>query len=139
MVLHVFHDDAPRLEFESLDAFVRHLQQLRASNCPLWNGDPVAPVHPEQTSLAAVIDELGLADEDETAIGCVLLYLPLLAGDHGQLLQGMSQHPDLYVREALADVIAMGRLSGSIDVLRVLAEDPEHQVRNAALRALKDA
>ena len=136
MVLHVFHDDTPKVEFESLDAFVRHLQQLRASNKPLWSEDPVIPVHREQACLAAVIEELGLAEDDETAIGCVLLYLPLLAGDHGRLLQKLSAHPDLYFREALAEVIAMGRLSGSVDVLRVLAEDPERQVRNAALRAL---
>ena len=131
MVLHYFHDDQPLVEFAGLPAFEGFLLDLRAGT----DTPREPPVHPRQAELAAAIEELRRY-EDEGASSFMLVYLPLLAGDHRRLLHALCEHESVHVRQALVEVIVRGRVTGSSDLLQILVADGDGQVRSAARRAL---
>ena len=135
MVMHFNHDNDLRIEFDSLNAFEAYLQQLRSRNQDLDSAELSVPAHPNQIALGAVLSELGLIRDDETVNAILCLYLPLLRGEHAQLLQLLSSHPDFFVREALAAAIGSAKLPESADVIRALVEDQVRQVRSAAIWA----
>nr|WP_225591175.1 HEAT repeat domain-containing protein [Pseudoxanthomonas sp. PXM03] len=93
--------------------------------------------HPDQSLLDASI--LSLIDEqpsDEVEF-LICLYLPLLRGDHADLLARLATYDNFFVREAVAEAIGSAGLSGSREILVKLTDDPHPQVQAAAARALK--
>ena len=137
MVVHFNHDPEPRIEFESLDAYESFLRGLHARNEALGEVEVAAPPHANQVALAAVLSELARTTGHEDAEFLLCLYLPLLRGEHLQLLERLRVHEDFFVREAVAEAIGSARLTGADAVARALLEDPHPQVRSAAIRALE--
>lgn len=131
MVMHFFHDDQPMIEFDGLPAFERFLRDLR-NGAP---GERQVPVHPRQAELSAAIEDLRRY-EDDGAASIMLVYLPMLAGDHWRLLHALCEHESVFVRQAVIELIARGRVTGSGDLLQILVADVDALVRNAARRAL---
>lgn len=135
MVGHFNHDPEPRIEFESLDAFEKFLRELRARNHELGEVEVATPAHPNQVALAAVLSELARATEHKDTEFLICLYLPLLRGEHRQVLERLGAHENFFVREAVAEAIGSAQLPDSDAVVRALVEDPHPQVRSAAMRA----
>jgi hypothetical protein len=135
MVVHFNHDPEPKIEFESLDAFERFLRELRARNQQLGEVEISAPAHPNQVALAAVLSELARATEHEDTEFLICLYLPLLRGEHRQVLERLGAHENFFVREAVAEAIGSAQLPESGAIVRALVEDPHPQVRTAAMKA----
>ena len=136
MVVHFFHDDEPMVEFDGLPAFERFLLDLRAGAAKRWwETERDVPVHPRQAELAAAIEDVH-SSEDEDIERCTVMYMAMLGGEHRRLLQALSIHSSMYVREAVAETIARGRVTGVADLLPTLAQDSKFQVRAAARRAL---
>ena len=135
MVVHFNHDPDPRIEFGSLDAFETYLRDLRARNQDLGEVEVASPSHPNQVALAAVLSELTRATDDENTEFLICLYLPLLRGDHRQVLERLGAHESFFIREAVAEAIGSAQLPESGAVVRALVADPHPQVRSAAIRA----
>jgi hypothetical protein len=136
MVMHFFHDDQPMIEFDGLPAFERFLRDLRSGVSQGGTADErQIPVHPRQAELAAAIEDLR-GYEDDGAASIMLVYLPMLAGDHWRLLHALCEHESVFVRQAVIELIARGRVTGSGDLLQILVADVDALVRNAARRAL---
>ena len=136
MVMHFFHDDQPMIEFDGLPAFERFLRDLRAGAARGGAaGERDVPVHPRQAELSAAIEHLR-GYEDDGAASIMLVYLPMLAGDHRRLLHALCEHESVFVRQAVIEAIVRGRVTGSSDLLQILVVDVDALVRNAARRAL---
>ncbi|MBC3935511.1 hypothetical protein H8K47_09070 [Undibacterium sp. CY7W] len=137
MVVHFNHDPEPKIEFASLNAFEEFLRKLHVSHTKLGELEIEDPVHPNQAALSAVLSELARATEFDDSEFLICLYLPLLRGEHEQVLQNLAEHPSFFVREAVADAIGSAHLTDSTNLILSLIKDPHPQVQNAALRVSK--
>jgi hypothetical protein len=136
MVIHFSHDPEPRIAFSSLSAFASFLADLGRKGSPLWLAEPQPVAHSNQNELSKAIEELLDHPDADASEDLFCLYLPLLRGDHANLLSRVAKVDSFFVREAVACSIGRTGLLNCMGVLGELAQDSHPQVRNAAQSAL---
>lgn len=137
MVVHVFHDDQPRIKFANLKSFKQFLLDLRKNEEDLWTVETSSPAHPNQALLAKCLEELAERPVDDDTEFLILLYLPLLRTDAATVLERFLSNESFFVREAVADVVGAARLPDCEGILAKLSVDEHPQVRSAAERVLQ--
>ncbi len=131
-VLHLRHDDDPVVAFSSLERFLAAIDQAIADGT--WIEDLARGNVRDEIDRAAVAEHVArLVDDGLVEEICVLV--PLLESDV-PLMTALSQHPDFYVREAVAEHIALFPGTDLLPIVQALAVDRHSQVARPGRRAL---
>ena len=136
-VLHLVHDDAPHIRFDSLAAFRRSLVEARDRGLHI-DDLPVPPLQPfgDQPALANLLAELS-REAGDWAVEQLCLHVPLLVPHDPVLLERLARHRDLFVREAVAELL-LERPTRGLDAIALrLAADSYRQIADPARRAVE--
>lgn len=136
-VLHLVHDDAPRIRFYSLAAYRRslvdaHDQGLHIDDLPVPELQPFV----DQSALANLLAGLG-GEAGDWAVEQLCLFVPLLVPQDPVLLARLATHKDMFVREAVAELLAYRPRRGLEAVAQRLAADAYRQIADPARRAIE--
>jgi len=136
-VLHLVHDDAPHVRFDSLAAFRRSLVEARDQGLHI-DDLPVPPLQPfgDQPALANLLAELS-REAGDWAVEQLCLHVPLLVPQDPVLLARLATHKDLFVREAVAELLVERPRRGLEAIAQRLAADSYRQIADPARRALE--
>jgi len=136
-VLHLVHDDAPHIRFDSLAAFRRSLVEARAQGLHI-DDLPVPELRPfvDQPALVSLLAELS-RETGDWAVEQLCLFVPLLEPQDPVLLERLATHKDMFVREAVAELLANRPRRGLEAVAQHLAADSYRQIADPARRAIE--
>lgn len=137
-IIHLQHDDAPRLAFPDLDSFALAIVSLASS--PDWTIDDIdlgyAADHSDRTpadDLAA--DEL-LAGDCPDVENLLSIAMSLFSRDRLDSIIGLLEHESMWVREDAARHLGEMGDSAAIESLQLLAGNGDQQDNRAAQHAL---
>lgn len=138
MVLYLPHDDAPRVVFPWLAAYLAAVRE--AQECEGWITDfhpAEAPLAADQVAMGALITGL-LEDYNEDDTGMILTALiPSLDLSDVGLLSRLAAHEDFYLAEAVANEITRRPSRGLTAVAEICASHPHPQAAAAGARAVQ--
>lgn len=136
-VVHLVHDAGARIRFASLDSFKSNLVEARERGLHI-DDLPQPPLQPfaDQAALAGRLAAL-VEDGSDLAVDLLSLFVPLLDPRDPLLLELLAAHKDLFVREALAELLANRPRRGLEAVAQRLAADSYRQIADPARRALE--
>lgn len=145
-IIHLFHDDAPSLDFPSLDAFLEGIHTLlKNKEWDDWDIYDLEPAyddnHENRTpeDVAAAFDLLQKAHdlEEEDGIQAILFALKLFPKNEVSEIIKFLEHEDMWVREETANRLAGIKSAEALPHLQRLAKGDRQDAR-AASRAIQE-
>ena len=136
LILHLKHDDDPTFAFSSLTAFLTAIvaaieERATIHDLVFDTGFPVVDQHELAAYLKSQSEHDGVAEEI-----CVLI--TLLHELPTTLADSLVAHEDFYVRESLANFIALKPCHKLLQVATILSGDQVTQVARLGQRALSE-
>jgi hypothetical protein len=140
-ILYLVHDGDSAVAFERLRDYLRATAAALEAGVSLddrfHDHEPTAWVTaPDQAALATAVRGLIRAEEDETAVAQLLVYIAALDLSDAVLLEALARHSNLYVVEAVGNAIARRPRPELIAVAGMVSEHEYFQVANAGKRAV---
>lgn len=135
MIIHVFHDDDPKITFASLEEFLAALQALPATGIHIDKIREQSVRHPLNPAIEALLD----ADTDESD-ELIRLYLSVANDLTAETKRRLTERQDFFVREALAMQLKQQGTVDDLPIANILARDSHPQVAetgNAAVIAIQ--
>lgn len=131
-VMHLFHDDTPRIEFRSLHSFLTALRNLPEEE---WL-DELKPETPLDFDTAAEIGRIMVESPSELD-AFASAYLAVTGSLPETLKEKLATHDDFFVREAFAEWLLRCGTSTDESLVSQLAADRVDQVARPATKALQ--
>jgi hypothetical protein len=147
-ILYLVHDDASVVVYGSLRDFLRAVQSGGDLDC-LYHDElerSTLVTRPDQGALGKAIREVLRRDAavipgrqllaDQESVAELTAYIPALDLSDSVLLDELAHHPDMYVVEAIGDVIARSPRRGLLPIATTVSKHKIPQVKAAGKRAI---